>query len=118
MVHNQAAYRRLGQLVANAGKMDTDKLTQQYEDELMSALRRQATRKSHTNVLQHLQGYFSQYLSSADREEMTQLVDDYRLGLVALIAPLTLIRHHLRHHPYEWALSQTYLDPYPRELMR
>ena len=48
---------------------------------------------------------------------MSALINDYRIGLVPLAVPLTLIRHHLRHYPNDWALSQTYLEPYPRELM-
>ena len=117
MAHNQAGYRRLGQLVANAGRKGFGNLCASYETELMHAMKRQATRRSHTNVLQHLQGYFSRQLSAGDRAELSTLIEDYRLGLVPLAAPLTLIRHHLRHHPDEWALQQTYLEPYPRELM-
>ena len=117
MAHNQAAYRRLGQLVATAGKKGFDGLCARYETELMAAMQRHATRKSHSNVLQHLQGYFSKQLGPGDRAEMSGLIDQYRLGLVPLAAPLTLIRHHLRHHPNDWALQQTYLDPYPPELM-
>lgn len=117
MAHNQAAYRRLGQLVATVGRKGFAELCRQYETELMAALQRHATRQSHSNVLQHLQGYFSKQLAPDDRAEMSALIDQYRLGLVPLAAPLTLIRHHLRHHPNDWALSQTYLDPYPPELM-
>ena len=117
MAHNQAAYRRLGQLVAGAGRRGFEQRIRQYEDELMAAMRRLASRRSHTNVLQHLQGYFSRKLSADDRAELSGLIEDYRHGLVHLSVPLTLIRHHLRHHPNEWALQQTYLEPYPRELM-
>ncbi len=117
MAHNQAAYRRLGQLVAEAGRRGFAKRLLQYEEELMHAMRRPASRKSHSNVLQHLQGYFSRQLSAGDRAELSGLIEDYRNGLVPLAVLLTLIRHHLRHHPNEWALNQTYLEPYPRELM-
>jgi uncharacterized protein YbgA (DUF1722 family)/uncharacterized protein YbbK (DUF523 family) len=117
MAHNQAAYRRLGQLVATAGSKDFGALCKRYEHELMQAMQRLATRKSHTNTLQHLQGYFSKQLCADDRAELCAAIDDYRLGLVPLAVPLTLIRHHFRHHPNEWALQQTYLEPYPRELM-
>jgi len=117
MAHNQTAYRRLGQLVAAAGRKGFNKLTEKYEAELMSAMKRPATRRQHTNVLQHLQGYFSRSLSAGDRQEMTEIISQYLRGLVPLVAPLTLIRHHLRHHPNDWALQQVYLDPYPRELM-
>jgi uncharacterized protein YbgA (DUF1722 family)/uncharacterized protein YbbK (DUF523 family) len=116
MAHNQAAYRRLGQLVATAGTKGFRELCANYETELMTAMKRHATRKSHSNVLQHLQGYFSRQLAPGDRAELVSLIDDYRLGLVPLAAPLTLIRHYLRHYPNDWALQQTYLDPYPREL--
>lgn len=116
MAHNQTAYRRLGQLVAHAGRRGFEQRIRQYEEELMRAMRRLATRKSHTNVLQHLQGYFSRALSAGDRVELSGLIEDYRAGLVPLSVPLMLIRHHLRHHPNDWALQQTYLDPYPREL--
>lgn len=117
MAHNQAAYRRLGQLVADAGKNGFPELCANYEAGLMEAMKRHATRKSHSNVLQHLQGYFSKQLSTADRAELCELIEEYRLGLVPLAAALTLIRHHFLHHPNEWALQQTYLEPYPKELM-
>lgn len=118
MAHNQAAYRRLGQLVATAGNRGFSALCHRYEQELMQAMQRLATRKSHTNTLQHLQGYFSKQLSAGDRAELGGLIDDYRLGLVSLAVPLTLIRHHFRHHPNDWALQQTYLEPYPHEPRR
>ena len=95
---------------------DLSELAESYENELMSGMQRQANRKQHTNVLQHIQGYFSKQLSADDRAEITQVIEEYRQGLVPLVAPLTLIRHHLRHHPDSWILSQTYLEPYPRQL--
>ena len=113
MAHNQAAYRRLGRIVACAGAGEIERIARQYESELMHGLKRHASRKSHANVLQHLQGFFSRDLSPADRRELARLIEDYRLGLTPLAAPLTLIRHHLAHHPNAWALSQTYLQPYP-----
>jgi len=116
MAHNQAAYRRLGQLVAGAGRKGFTVLCRQYETDLMQAMCRHATRGSHSNVLQHLQGYFSKRITAADRAELSGLIEDYRLGLVPLAAPLTLIRHHFLHYPDAWALQQTYLEPYPREL--
>jgi len=50
--------------------------------------------------------------------ELLGLIEDYRQGLVPLIVPLTLLRHHLRRHPVpEWVHRQVYLHPYPKELM-
>ena len=75
-----------------------------------------ASIKKHTNVLYHILGYFKKNLSELDKTEMIEHIQDYRAGLVPLIVPVTLLKHHLRHFPVEWLQSQTYLNPYPSEL--
>ena len=50
--------------------------------------------------------------------ELLGLIEDYRQGLVPLIVPLTLLKHHLsRYLVPEWVHQQVYLHPYPKELM-
>jgi uncharacterized protein YbgA (DUF1722 family) len=72
----------------------------------------------HTNVLQHLMGFVKDVLTREDKAELLGLIEDYRNELVPLIAPLTLLQHHLRRHPVpEWVHQQVYLNPYPKELM-
>jgi len=52
------------------------------------------------------------------RLELLGLIEDYRQGLVPLIVPLTLLKHHRNRHPVpEWVHQQVYLNPYPKELM-
>jgi len=52
------------------------------------------------------------------RLELLGLIEDYRQGLVPLIVPLTLLKHHLNRYPVpEWVHQQVYLNPYPKELM-
>ena len=55
--------------------------------------------------------------SSPSRRELVQLVDDYRQGLVPLVVPVTLIRHHARRTGQAYLLGQIYLEPHPKELM-
>jgi uncharacterized protein YbgA (DUF1722 family) len=63
-------------------------------------------------------GVLTNYLSSEDKQELPGLIEDYRQGLVPLIVPLTLLKHHLNRHPVpEWVHQQVYLHPYPKELM-
>jgi uncharacterized protein YbgA (DUF1722 family) len=77
-----------------------------------------ATRGRHGNVLQHLMGFLKDFLPSEDKAELLRLIDDYQQGLVPLIVPLTLLRHHLNRHPVaDWVHQQVYLNPYPKELM-
>jgi len=83
----------------------------------MSALTRIATRGRNANVLQHGAGHLSRVLSPGSRAELSAVIDDYRLGLVPLIVPVTLLRHHTRHHGIAYLAGQTYLEPHPKELM-
>lgn len=117
LAHGQSAYRRIGRLVAQAGSRPLDALAQEYVTELMTALKRRATRKQHVNVLQHLFGYVSDDLDVADRAEMVETIEEYREGIVPLIVPITLLKHHLRRHPNDYLQRQYYLTPHPKELM-
>jgi uncharacterized protein YbgA (DUF1722 family)/uncharacterized protein YbbK (DUF523 family) len=108
MARNQAGARRLGRLLGDA---------RAYREGLTEILRRPPTRRGHTNVLQHMAGYVSDALDRDDREELRDTIDRYRLGLVPLIVPITLIRHHVRRQDVAYLKDQVYLEPHPYELM-
>ncbi len=62
-------------------------------------------------------GYLRDGLDSSDRAELAELVEDYRLGLVPLVVPVSLLRHHVRRLEVAYLRDQIYLDPHPKELM-
>jgi len=118
MAHSPKHYTEMGRLVADAGKRDWDELTAEYGAQLMEGLAAMGSRGKHVNVLQHLVGFLKNHLSSEDKQELLGLIEDYRQGLVPLIVPLTLLKHHLNRHPVpDWVDQQVYLHPYPKELM-
>ena len=117
LAHNQAAYRRMGRLVAKAGGPGLDRLAAEYARELMTALKRRATRGRHVNVLEHLFGFVSRHLDAADRAEMVEILSEYRAGLLPRQVPVTLLKHHFRRHPSPYVERQVYLDPHPKELL-
>lgn len=116
LAHHPAAYRRLGALVGGQGRRPMPAVQADYGAGLMEALRVPATRGRHTNVLQHMLGYFREVLGEDDRGELEQVVADFGRGLVPLVVPLTLFRHHVRRHGVEYLAGQVYLDPDPKEL--
>ena len=116
MAYNPIAYRQLGRVVANAKHARFETVSEQYMSLLMSALSKPTNRKKHTNVLMHLQGFLKKKLDKQDKQELTEQIDQYRLGHLPLMAPITLINHHLKHHPNDYVSSQVYLQPYPAEL--
>ena len=116
LAHDQEAMRRLGRLVAQAGSGDLEQLGHEYIAGMMRALSKPAKRKSQVNVLQHLAGYLSDKLDSGDRAELEESIHAYRREELPIIAPLTLIRHHLRRLPHDYLASQEYLKPRPADL--
>jgi uncharacterized protein YbgA (DUF1722 family) len=108
---------KMGRLVAGAASMSRAELEQQYRGRFMDALARMATTRKHTNVLTHMLGHFKQRLEADDRAELLASIEDYRLGFVPLVVPVTLFKHHVRRHQVEYLAGQVYLDPHPRELM-
>jgi uncharacterized protein YbgA (DUF1722 family)/uncharacterized protein YbbK (DUF523 family) len=118
MAHSPQQYKDLGRLVAQAGTMAWDALIDSYYAGLMTGMAELATRGRHVNVLQHLMGYLKDALSPEDKQELLGLFEDYRAGMVPLIVPITLLQHHLtRNDVPDWVHVQTYLHPYPKELM-
>jgi uncharacterized protein YbgA (DUF1722 family)/uncharacterized protein YbbK (DUF523 family) len=117
LAHAPERYRRLGRLVAGARGMARRNLEQRYVAGLMDALAELATTRRHTNVLQHMAGYFKDRLDAVSKRELAGTIDDYRRGLVPLVVPLTLIRHHARTLDVAYLAGQTYLEPHPKELM-
>ncbi|MCG8706965.1 DUF1722 domain-containing protein [Brenneria sp. 4F2] len=117
LAHSQPEYRELGRFVAGIDKWTSlEDFAQEYRLRLMKLLSHPATRRNHTNVLMHVQGYFRPYLNSPQRQELAQLIDRYRQGLQPLLAPITLLNHYLAEYPDDYLAGQRYFEPYPETL--
>jgi len=117
LAHAPEAYRRLGRLVAGARDVPRRDMERRYVAGFMDALAQLATTRRQTNVLEHMAGYFKGRLDAASKRELAQVIADYRRGLVPLVVPLTLVRHHVRTLDVTYLAGQTYLAPHPKELM-
>jgi uncharacterized protein YbgA (DUF1722 family)/uncharacterized protein YbbK (DUF523 family) len=116
MSREQSAYRELGRLVAATNQENLLENSRKYLLDFMALMKVRATRKNHVNVLQHIQGYLKKYLDAEDKQELVQTIDKYRLGLLPLIVPITLLNHHFRRHPDDYIANSYYMNPYPEEL--
>ncbi|SFA93999.1 YbgA family protein [Azotobacter beijerinckii] len=116
MATHPLQYQALGRLIAGLGRQPLEEIAPRYFSQLMEALKKTATRGTHSNVLQHLCGYLKRVLSAAEKQELQQLIDQYRQGTVPLVVPLTLIKHHFRRHPDAYIAQQAYLQPHPEAL--
>jgi len=117
MAHHPEQYKALGKLLGSMTRQDDpDELGARYFSQLMAALRRCASRGTHGNVLMHLSGYLRRFLDARDKQEIRRLIDQYVDGIVPLVVPMTLLKHHLNHHPDPYLLAQVYLQPHPENL--
>ncbi|RPJ84728.1 MAG: DUF1722 domain-containing protein [Acidobacteria bacterium] len=115
--HSTVAYRELGRLVAGAKGLERSDLQARYRESFMRALAVVATTRKHANGLMHIAGYFKRTLDLESRQELLVSIEDYRQGLVPLVVPLTLVRHHVRQTGEPYLRGQVYVDPHPKELM-
>jgi uncharacterized protein YbgA (DUF1722 family) len=104
-------------VVANAKGMPRAELRDRYSALFMQALTTRATPRRHVNVLQHMAGHLRGRLDDASRQELAGVIEDYRGGLVPLVVPVTLVRHHVRRLGVDYLAGQLYLEPHPKELM-
>lgn len=116
MAHHVPSYKQLGKLLANAGAENIEALAQTFISELMSALTRPATRRSHSNVLFHIAGYLKRSIATEQRQRLAVLIEDYRTGRVPLVVPITMLKHHFADAPDAYIDAQVFLEPYPEQL--
>lgn len=117
LAHATDGYRALGRLVATGATLSRAALAARYRSHFMAILAVPSTPGRHANVLMHLLGHLRDRLDPDARRELLDLIDEHRRGLVPLVVPITLLRHHVRRLDTGWLRAQSYLSPHPRELL-
>lgn len=116
MAHSVEHYRSLGRLVAHGTEKDSKDIYTEYLEILTEALKRKCTVKKHVNVLQHMMGYFKKIISADEKQELLELIEQYKNEHIPLIVPVTLINHYVRKYREPYLAGQYYLHPHPVEL--
>jgi len=117
MGHSPKHLRLLGRIVAEGKGRKKAELHADYLSTLTDALKLKATVPKNTNVLQHVMGYFKKDLSPDEKQELLEVIERYRRGLVPLVVPVTLLNHYVRKFDEPYLKGQVFLDPHPAELM-
>ncbi len=115
--HNQEMARELGRELSESHVEDIESYAGRYLHEMMRLLAIVATPANHVNTLEHVRGYLKKHLDADDKRELSESIENYRQGLLPLIVPITLLRHHFRKYPDPYIEDSYYLQPHPGELM-
>ena len=117
MAHGQQHYKSLGGLVARIKEYPAREFIECYRRQFMGALKTHVTVKNHMNTMAHIYGYLKTKLTPWERDDLFAIMDDYKLGLVPRIVPITLLSHYIRKHEVPYVKDQIYLAPHPKELI-
>ena len=116
LAHSPKHEQSMGQLVARAKRISLAEACGQYQTLLMEALKIKTTPKKNANVLMHMVGFFKEQLSSAEKQELLEVIENYRREYIPLIVPITLIKHYVNKYNEPYLKEQIYLNPHPLEL--
>lgn len=116
MAHHVDTYKKIGRLLADLKTPPIEQVCEEFIHVFMEGLRHLATRKGNTNAMMHLRGYLRGELTATDNQELSNLIENYRQGLVPLVVPLTLLKHHLLKVDDEYLQLQTFWSPHPERL--
>ena len=117
MAHSDVKCRELGRLLATKTNPKVrGGVAADYEELLLKTLLLLPTTKKHTNVLMHIMGYLKKIATADEKQELLEVIEDYRCELVPLVVPITLIKHYVRKYKTPYLMEQVYLAPHPVEL--
>ena len=117
LAHSPKHYDLLGRIVANAKQTSFASLRDSYSKLFMEGLSVKTTAKKNTNVLHHILGFLKEHLSSQEKQDVADSIEDFRKELVPIVVPLTLLRHYVKKHQIVYIADQVFLQPHPKELM-
>ncbi|GAB3489026.1 YbgA family protein [Marinomonas epiphytica] len=116
MAHSQSTYKALGKLLSGQDIRPVEQIADDYFTQLMTCLSTPANRKNHCNVLMHLVGYLKRQVDVGVRQDILNVVEQYRRGEVNLATPMTLLHHYLKQYGSRYINQQSYFMPYPATL--
>ena len=103
MAHNQDQLRVLGRIVASNKKIKLSEIQIDYENNLKLALQSKPTIKTHSNVLLHIFGFFSNNFSDLEKDKFFELLESYKNEKITIGNILAEI------HPIVYRFNKTYL---------
>ncbi|NVI91002.1 DUF1722 domain-containing protein [Actinomadura sp. BRA 177] len=117
LAHEPSAYREMGRIVARAGTWPREDLETEYRGAFSEAFAVRPKRGRHANALLHLFSPLSQHLDPTRRHDVLAAIESYQRGEAPLSVPIALLRHHAEGEHLAYLAQQTYLDPYPADLL-
>lgn len=108
MAHNQNELKILGNIVASNKKNQFTDILSEYEKHLKIALDTEPTTKTHSNVILHIFGYFSNNFSQQEKERFFELLANFKEGKISIGEILCEINPTIYRFNNTYLANQTY----------
>ncbi len=109
-------YKKLGSIVANSEKKGLDTVLEEYKWAFLEAINEKGNIKKTYNVLLHIFGYFKKLITSSEKQEILEFIEDYKNKLIPLVAVINILNLYTKRFEHSYLLGQKFLNPYPKEL--
>ncbi len=117
MAYNQEQLKTLGHIVGNHDKKSFGEITKEYKTHLGMALANVPKRSGFINAFMHIFGYFSDDLSSKEKEFVLDRFEKYRWDMIHLSVLVNVLNTYVVKYDLEYLLDQTIWITYPEELL-
>ena len=117
MLYDPNTLKQMGNLLANWKKYGLDETMKHYENLFQRALSKRSNSNKHSNVLQHIYGHLSEKISDSEKGHLLKMLDKLRKGKLQLETLLEYIKGFIYRFNDKYLQSQTYLNPFPEELI-
>ncbi len=115
--YNQTLKNKLGSIVANHEKLETNIVLDNYFKEMVKLFSNLPSKKNYINAYQHIFGYFSKFASKEEKVFILQLMEKYRDGKIDKSAISSILKVYSIKYNIEYLLGQTIFEPFPEELL-
>ncbi len=117
MAYHQTEQKILGSIVANHKKESISEVFEAYEVHLKKALMNPLKKGKNTNMILHMFGYVSEYLSSEEKIYFLDLLKLYNQHKKPLSAVMTILYGWVIRFDEKYLKMQTIFEPYPIEIL-
>lgn len=117
MAYSQKEQKELGRIVANHDKLPLEQVFSSYKAHLGIAFLRIPRYSNYINVMLHIFGYFSEQLSSGEKNFILDSFEKYKSGKIPLSVPINVLKSYVIKYNDPYLLDQTIWAPFPEELM-
>jgi len=114
MTHSQIYLNELGNIIAKQNKQPLNQVFERYEAILKKVLEKEPTRKTHSNVLMKILGYFKAELSHEDKDDLLQIIFDYKKNIIEIDVVLSRFDELTRKFDKTYLVRQTYFLVYAK----